>query len=76
MVLGEFDDRTNPDCDGDICADPIQIINVESVVVPEKYQITSQVDDILLIKLAKPAKFTGYLFIFEVQWIMNILGTS
>lgn len=59
VVLGEFDVRTNPDCDENICADPIQTILIEESIVPSPYNPNTHLNDIMLIKLATPAKFTG-----------------
>lgn len=60
VILGDLVDNTNPDC-GDPpqkCADPIQTIKV-SKVIPSKFNPKTLEDDILILKLEKPAKFNG-----------------
>lgn len=59
MILGDYDDRTNPDCDGDFCAEPIQRIKATRVAHPT-FDHRLIANDIMLVKLEKPAEFNGY----------------
>lgn len=63
VVLGEFDTRTDPDCDGAICADPFQFIGVTNVYVPSPYDRQTKINDVMLMKLATPAKLNGWHFL-------------
>lgn len=61
VVLGEVNIDTNPDCDGDVCADPVQRLFPEAI----HYQKSSDIDgvqykvDIGLIQLHGEAIFNG-----------------
>lgn len=59
VILGEFDFSTDPDCDGDICAEPVQIIKVEKEIVHTAYDYRTHKNDILLIKLQRSANLNG-----------------
>lgn len=58
VILGEYDERTDPDCDGDFCAEPIQQIKAVRVAHPT-FDRRLIANDIMLVKLEKPAKFNG-----------------
>lgn len=60
MILGEYDTRSNPDCDADMCADKVQVIKIDKSFAPPTFRIRKLLDDILIIKLQKPAKLTGW----------------
>lgn len=51
------------DCDGDICADPVIDMAIESLIPHPNYQplSKSQVNDIALIRLAKSISFTDWI---------------
>lgn len=72
VILGEHDTRTNPDCDGDICADPIQIIRVAHIEKPSEYNTENFWHDVIVIRLEHPAQLNGKRFsskIFLLFWI-------
>jgi len=62
--LGDWDIRTNPDCDENgKCNDPYVEIPIEKVIVHEDYnpQKTSEGNDIALIKLQREVTFTEFI---------------
>lgn len=59
MILGEYDLRSNPDCDYD-CAEPVQEINVERFIAHPSYDESQSHNDIALIRLTQPARFTYF----------------
>lgn len=59
MVLGEYDTTTDPDCNDEDCAEPIQEILIEKFIQPIKYDSKNTHNDIILIKLQHPAVFNG-----------------
>lgn len=59
VLLGESDSRTDPDCDGDICADPVQFIGIADAFIPSPYDRKTRLNDIMLMKLATSAKLNG-----------------
>ena len=59
--VGEWDINTEKDCimsDLSACAPPVQDIKVESYKVHEMYNDTLEVNDIMMIKLEHPVKYT------------------
>lgn len=57
--MGEYDERTNPDCDlddPDFCADKIQDILVKAAITHPHYNLKAFVNDIGLIRLSEAAK--------------------
>ena len=64
MRLGDWDERTNPDCDEEgRCNDPYVEIPIERVISHEDYnpQNTAQSNDIALIKLKRIVEFTKFI---------------
>lgn len=61
--LGEHDTRTEIDCVDDDCADPIVDVPIADIIVHEKYEPASnlQNDDITLIRLRRRVTFTDYI---------------
>lgn len=59
VVLGEYDIDTDPDCDDDICADPIQHFKPEKVFVHPSYNHPQYANDVSLIRLDKKVKLNG-----------------
>lgn len=59
--MGEWDLNTNPDCDVDACADPVQDIGVEQIISHPNYNPSeSEENDIAIIRLKKPAKLSYF----------------
>lgn len=58
VILGELVEGIDPDCVNGFCADPIQIIKVEKVVF-SAHNSKTQANDIMVIKLKKPANLNG-----------------
>lgn len=67
VVLGEYDTKTNPDCDDGIfkknCAAPIQRIKIAHINVPKSYVPKDYRNDISLLKLKRPAHLNGKIFL-------------
>lgn len=60
-MLGDYDTRTDPDCDPDdesFCTDPVQSILVESSVHHSEYDPQQAINDIGIIRLSEPAKIS------------------
>lgn len=55
--LGEYDVRTDPDCQQGVCAPPVQDIDVEDYYCHSGYNTDALQDDICLIRLASPIQF-------------------
>lgn len=61
--LGEYDVRSDLDCDPDdpqVCADPLQIIPVAKELPHEGYNTQNLNNDIALLRLARKARLTYY----------------
>lgn len=58
--LGEWDQRTDPDCDGSDCADRFLDVPVVENITHENFQITGQDNDIALLRLAHSVTFTRW----------------
>lgn len=67
IILGEYDTTTNPDCDGDICAAPIQKIKI-ALIYTNNYNSKEFWNDIAVIKLRHPANLNGN----KIKYFMNI----
>lgn len=59
--LGEHNISTERDCQEIDCADPVVNIPIAEVIVHENYIASAHHDDIALIRLARPVKFTKYI---------------
>ncbi|KAJ0173667.1 hypothetical protein K1T71_010816 [Dendrolimus kikuchii] len=58
VILGEYDVRTNPDCDDTSqCAPPIRNVTIDYVIAHPGYTPENRSDDIALIRLSEPADF-------------------
>lgn len=57
--MGEYDLRSNPDCDYE-CADPIQEILVDKFTAHPAYEEAQSHNDIALVRLAQPARYTYF----------------
>lgn len=60
IKLGEHNLKTSIDCEGQHCADPLQIIYPLRIIVPSEFSDTTMRHDIALIELAVSAKITRY----------------
>lgn len=59
VVLGEYDIRTNPDCeDSTNCAPPIRKVRFSRVIAHPGYTPETLRDDIALLRLSEPADFS------------------
>lgn len=63
MRLGEHNLTADPDCEDTECADPVVDQPIAETFIHENYvhNSSSQHDDIGLIRLAQPVKFTDYI---------------
>lgn len=59
VVLGEYDTKTNPDCDEDGCAKPVQNIKIAQVFMPKTWDGENYWNDIIVVKLEHPADLNG-----------------
>jgi len=60
VKLGEHNLTSSIDCEGELCADPPQIIRPMRVFVPTEYEDEAFVHDLALIELANPANITQH----------------
>ncbi|KAJ9596094.1 hypothetical protein L9F63_012678, partial [Diploptera punctata] len=58
--LGEHNTMTDPDCENDVCADPVQDYRPAQIIAHDNYGNPSFKNDISLIRLDRPVKFTDY----------------
>ncbi|KAL1448922.1 hypothetical protein WDU94_000171, partial [Cyamophila willieti] len=58
--LGEWNTTGDPDCQGDLCAPPVQDINIAEVIVHNDYKFPTVKNDIALIRLETPAKLNSF----------------
>lgn len=59
--LGEWDQRTDPDCDENNCADRAINVPVAANITHEGFQTTGQANDIALLRLAHSVTFTSWI---------------
>lgn len=64
MKLGEHSLETEIDCEGNVCADPPQVIYPETIIVPKEYNGEHLKHDLAIVKLSKPADIT--------QWVSPV----
>lgn len=57
--MGEYNVKTDPDCDGERCAAPREIIRVKTVLVHSGFNKNNYLNDIALLELAQPIQFNG-----------------
>lgn len=60
--MGEYNTETDPDCEDNICAAPIQEIK-PAHIFKEKYDRDIFKNDIIVIKLEHPADLNGRTFL-------------
>ncbi|KAL1463554.1 hypothetical protein WDU94_015295 [Cyamophila willieti] len=58
--LGEWNTTGDPDCQGDLCAPPVQDINIAEVIVHNDFIFPIFKNDIALIRLETPAKLNFF----------------
>ncbi|XP_028178584.1 serine protease 7-like, partial [Ostrinia furnacalis] len=58
--LGEYDTRYDIDCVNADCAQPLQVIPIESILVHPSYSSFTRKNDIALIRLARPAIYNEF----------------
>lgn len=56
--LGEMDERSNPDCEGDVCADEPQDFTPLVIIAHRNYNVPKYKNDIGLIRLDREAIIT------------------
>lgn len=64
MILGEYDLRTNPDCDPtdpSDCADPILEVPIQHTIKHEEYQKDQEHNDIALLRLQWPVTYSYFI---------------
>lgn len=59
--LGEWDQRTDPDCDENNCADKVINVPVVANITHENFQTVGQAEDIALLRLAHSVTFTSWI---------------
>ncbi|RZF45061.1 hypothetical protein LSTR_LSTR002022 [Laodelphax striatellus] len=70
---GEYDERTNPDCEDDVCAPEYIDFNVEKIINHKEYRDgVSFVNDITLIRIEGEFEFDGWYILI----CMNIVPKS
>lgn len=72
VTLGDYDLRTDPDCEEDVCAEPIQMIKIKKVIISTKYKTENSMNDIAVILLEKEATLNGIFYLNYSQldcWI-------
>lgn len=57
--MGEYNAETDIDCDGDICADPIQHFRPADLIWPENYNMLPFKHDVAVVKLNRMISITG-----------------
>ncbi|KAK6634829.1 hypothetical protein RUM44_000076 [Polyplax serrata] len=58
--LGEHDTATNPDCQNDVCADPVVDFKPEEIILPKNYNEVPLKHDLALIRLKRKVTYTDY----------------
>ncbi|XP_031619837.1 CLIP domain-containing serine protease 2-like [Contarinia nasturtii] len=58
--LGDYDIKTDPDCEEDICAEPKQVIKIAKVIMPDTYSMETMKDDISVLILESQAILNGW----------------
>ncbi|KAK0182936.1 hypothetical protein PV327_001017 [Microctonus hyperodae] len=58
--LGEHNTETNPDCENNYCANPVQDIDPVQIIVHKHYNTPLFKHDIALIRLSQPITFNDY----------------
>ncbi|RLU16061.1 hypothetical protein DMN91_011819 [Ooceraea biroi] len=58
--LGEHNSLTDPDCEKDHCAEPVQDFLPESIIVHQSYNTPRNMHDIALIRLQKSVTYSEY----------------
>ena len=59
--LGEHNILTDPDCEQEYCAEPVQDFLPESIIVHKNYNKPEFKNDIAIIRLNKPVIYNGEL---------------
>lgn len=57
--LGEHNTETNPDCENNYCANPVQDIDPVQIIVHKHYNTPLFKHDIALIRLSQPITYNG-----------------
>ncbi|XP_017775048.1 PREDICTED: serine protease easter [Nicrophorus vespilloides] len=60
VILGDHDVDTDPDCEKEVCAAPMQKIKISKVISHPKYNNPKLQNDIAIIILEKPAELTEW----------------
>lgn len=61
MRLGEWDLKTNPDCDDNECADPVVDVPVVEHITHENFRTSAGENDIALLRLAHSISFSTWI---------------
>lgn len=64
VLLGEYDLRTNPDCDSNDpsdCADPVTEVPVKETIKHEDHQTNQEHNDIALLRLQWPVTYSYFI---------------
>lgn len=59
--MGEWDQRTNPDCDDNNCADAVVDVPVIEHITHENFQSNGGANDIALLRLAHSVTFSAWI---------------
>ncbi|GJQ66173.1 hypothetical protein Trydic_g4233 [Trypoxylus dichotomus] len=60
IILGEYNTDDNPDCEDDVCAEPIQHFKPKRIFVHPSYNKPQYANDVSLIRLNRKAKLNGW----------------
>lgn len=72
--LGEHDTRTNPDCQLDVCAPPVQDLMVKQIRSHPQFNKPPFHNDIAIIELSAPVILNGKIVTLDAPFIYRILS--
>lgn len=72
--LGEHDTRTDPDCQGNVCAPKVQDRNINRIISHNCFNKPAFHNDLAVIELEKPVEFNSK-YVISVNFMVFILKT-
>lgn len=58
--MGEHDLESEIDCENGNCADPLQVIEIKNIIVPQEYDEAALKHDIAIAELSHEANITNF----------------